>query len=268
MHLVGLFVGAGGGHGQLITHRPEAEQTDTELPLNALDTICFETPLYGIADVGGHVTEIRDSMIVPRYTVTIIGDHQIMLAPLPPPRDGHVTCASVDAVLHELGHCFEGIALGQRNDGDRVPVVSNAEPSGGSRFVFPGLDPGHMTIKKARNSTETCIWSVHQDTCESLMPESPAIDVHPHCVVAVRISVVPQAALAPMLQRSALGCLRQGSSVDTAPLSIFLFGKLPIFPAIKEKGHPLTQIACNNLTDKHIVIPCWHYACQLAVQVS
>jgi hypothetical protein len=46
---------------------------------------------------------------------------------LAPTRDNDGLCARVNAVLDELGDCLQRIALRERNDPDRVPVVSDLE---------------------------------------------------------------------------------------------------------------------------------------------
>ena len=51
--------------------------------------------------------------------------------------------AGVDAVLDELGYRFQRIALRQRDDRDRIPVVADAEIAAG-RYLCGLLDAmGH-----------------------------------------------------------------------------------------------------------------------------
>jgi len=52
--------------------------------------------------------------------------------------------ASVDAVLDELGHRFQRIALRQRDDRNRVPVVADAEIAAGGYLCGLFDATGHV----------------------------------------------------------------------------------------------------------------------------
>ena len=64
-----------------------------------------------------------------------------MAAVLATARDRNGTRVRVDAVLDQLGDRLERIALRQRNDGDRVPVVADPEPAARSRLFSRLLFP-------------------------------------------------------------------------------------------------------------------------------
>jgi len=153
VHLVGLAVGTGAGHGELLTDRPEAEQTNAELALDALGAVCLETSFDRIADVRAYIAKIRDAIVISGYTLPVIAHHQVMLTPFPTPGDVDLPGTGVNAVFHELSHRFERIALRQRDDGDGVPIVTDTKPSGVPWLAgsFPGF--GHVSLRFRRSSS-------------------------------------------------------------------------------------------------------------------
>ena len=179
VHLVSLAIAPRRGHGELLTHRPEAEQAYAELALDAFGAVCLETTFDRIADVGAHVAKIRNALVISRYALTVIADRQVMVTPFPTTGDIDLPGTCVDAVLDELGHCFERIALRQRDDGDGVPVVTDTKPPGVARLA--GFSPGFRhrghAICKAHPGREGGIQirplngfsleSTHQDPCRS-----------------------------------------------------------------------------------------------------
>ena len=42
-------------------------------------------------------------------------------------RDDNGLCVCIDAVLNQLGYGFEGIALRERDNADRVPIVADSQ---------------------------------------------------------------------------------------------------------------------------------------------
>src|SRR6516162_2345843 len=75
----------------------------------------------------GDVFEIRQPARIARDTVAIILDLQIVTAMLPPARDDNGLGVRVDAVLDQLGDGFEGIALRERDNADRVPIIADSQ---------------------------------------------------------------------------------------------------------------------------------------------
>ena len=133
-HLVGALVGAGRGHGELVAHRPEAEQADAEFALQAGAPVGLQPPLDRVADVGGDVAEIGPPLGVARHAVAVVADREEMPAVLAAARDRDGARARVDAVLDQLGDRLERAALRQRDDGDRVPVVADLQPTARRRL--------------------------------------------------------------------------------------------------------------------------------------
>ena len=127
LHLVGPAIGSCRGKEQAFAHGPEAQQTDTELSLDALGSLLLQPLLEGIADVGRHVAEVGQALLVQRNALAVVDYLEVQIAPLPSANDGDVAGPRVNAVFHELGDRFEGIVLGQSDDGDGVPVISDAE---------------------------------------------------------------------------------------------------------------------------------------------
>ena len=130
LHLVGAAVGARRSHRELLADRPERKQADSELALDALRPVELQPPLDRVADVGRDVAEVRRAFGVLRDAGAVVGDRQVMLASLPAAGDGDVARACVDRVLDELGDRLQRVLLRQGDDGDRIPVVADAELSG------------------------------------------------------------------------------------------------------------------------------------------
>jgi hypothetical protein len=73
------------------------------------------------------VLEVRSPLLVPRHSIAIVLDREIVLPVLAAAGDRDGLGVSVDAVLDELGDRLQGIALRERNDTDRVPVIPDLE---------------------------------------------------------------------------------------------------------------------------------------------
>ena len=80
MHLPGAAVGACGRQRQFLAQRPEAQQADPELALQASRALRLETPLDRIADVRRDVVEVRHAARVPAHALAVILDAQVMPA--------------------------------------------------------------------------------------------------------------------------------------------------------------------------------------------
>ncbi len=126
-HLVQSAVGCRGAELQVLAERPEAQKANAELPLDALGAVLLQPLLDRIADVGGHIAEVRHPGGVPTYPFAIVDDLQERLVPLPAADDLDVLGPCIDAVLDELGGGLERIVLRQRDDADRGPVVTDAQ---------------------------------------------------------------------------------------------------------------------------------------------
>jgi hypothetical protein len=111
VHFVELAVLGGARHGEFFAHRPEGEKTDTELALHTLQAAGLELAFDGIADISGHVAEVRRAVLVLGHSLAIVRHHQEVFAALLAARDGHVSGAGIDAVLDELRDGFQRVVL-------------------------------------------------------------------------------------------------------------------------------------------------------------
>ena len=143
MHLPGASVLAGRGQQKLFAQRPEAQQADAELALQSARALRFQPPLDGIADVRRHVVEIRFAVRIPAHALAVVLHAQVMLSLLLAASDDDRLRTSVDAVLDELRHRLQRIALRQRDDRDRVPVIADAQIAARGRFGGLFVARGH-----------------------------------------------------------------------------------------------------------------------------
>src|SRR5438067_939382 len=134
MHLAGASIVTGGGQQQLFAERPEAQQSDAELALQSLRALRFQAALDGVADVCRHIVKIRLAIGVFAHTLTIVLDAQVMLSLLLASRDDDRLRLRIDAVLDELCDRFQRVALRQRDNRDRVPVIADAQIAAGARL--------------------------------------------------------------------------------------------------------------------------------------
>ena len=138
-HLIGTLVGAGRGHRQCVADGPKAQESDTELALQAIaPALCLQVALDRVANVRGDVLEVRQPFVVTRDAVAVILDREVVRAILAAARDDDRSGARVDAVFHELGDGLERVALRERDDPDRIPVVADPEFAAGIGFVLTG----------------------------------------------------------------------------------------------------------------------------------
>ena len=157
-HLVGLAIKTGRAHRELLTHCPEAEQADTKLSLNPRHPIRFEPALQRVTDMCRHIPKVRNPLIVTRNPLTVITHGEVVLTPLAPPGDRDVPRARIDAVLDKLRHRFQGIALGERNDRNGVPVVPNPKPPRSAGRTLLCLFPDHLVFRQAyAGSPDSCL---------------------------------------------------------------------------------------------------------------
>jgi len=126
-HLIGMVVGADRGHRELFAHGPKAQETDAEFPLQTGRSVRLHPALDRIADVSGDVTKVGPPLRIARNALAVIADRKIMPAVLAPARDGDRARLCINAVFDELRDRLERAALGERDDGDRVPVVTDLE---------------------------------------------------------------------------------------------------------------------------------------------
>ena len=131
VHLPGAAVVGRRSQKKVLTKRPETQQTDTKLALQSPRALRFQLSLYGIADVGRHIVEVRSAVSIPAHALAIVLHPQVMLALVLAASDDDRLRTSVDAVLYELGYRFQWIALRQRDNRDRVPVVADAQIAAG-----------------------------------------------------------------------------------------------------------------------------------------
>ena len=134
MHLVGASIVACTGQQQVFAQRPETQQTDAELALQPSLSVRLQVSLDRIANVRGHVMKVRHAVGVPAHALTVVLHTEIMPAFFLAASNDDRFRPRIDAVFHQLGHRLEGVALRQGDDGDRVPVVSDAEIAAGAGF--------------------------------------------------------------------------------------------------------------------------------------
>ena len=84
--------------------------------------------------MGGDVVEVGLAGLVAAHALTVVAHRQILLAVLTAARDGHLARPGVNGVLDELRHRLQRVVLRQRDDGDGVPVVANAQLAAGFRL--------------------------------------------------------------------------------------------------------------------------------------
>src|SRR3990172_7305011 len=88
-----------------------------------------------------------------------------MPAVLPAARDAHAAGTRIDRVLHQLGDRLEGIGLGERNDGDRIPVVADPQLAALAAAIphrFPGC---HRCVFRPITARLNCAF-----ICEIMQP--------------------------------------------------------------------------------------------------
>ena len=132
VHLKGASIRARRGQQKLFAQRPEAQQADAEFALQAARALHLQLALDGIADVRRHVVEIRLAVGIPAHALAVVLHAQVMLPLLLAPGDDDRFRARIDAVFDQLGHRLERIALRQGDDGDRIPVIADAQIAAGT----------------------------------------------------------------------------------------------------------------------------------------
>ena len=75
----------------------------------------------------GNIFEVGITRLVQRNAFAIVDNLKIKL-PIPPaPYNGDVFSLGINAILYELGDRFQRIVLGERNNSNGVPAVSDPE---------------------------------------------------------------------------------------------------------------------------------------------
>jgi len=142
-------------HRELVTDRPKAQQTDPELALDRCGPAGLQSALDRVADVRGHVAEIRAALAIARHPVTVVADGQEVPAMLAAARNRHHARLGIDAVFDELGDRLQRTALRQRDDGDGIPVVTNLQLAARwGRFLY-GLLSAHIAQRYCVPSCQT-----------------------------------------------------------------------------------------------------------------
>ena len=75
--------------------------------------------------------EIRTAFLIARHAFAVVPDGQKMAPMFPAPRNRDGPRLRVNAVLDKFRNGLEGIALRQRDDSNRIPVVTNLELAAG-----------------------------------------------------------------------------------------------------------------------------------------
>ena len=158
MHLPGAPVVSRRGQQKVFTERPEAQETDAELALQSLRALRLELSLDGIADVSSHVVKVWLAVGVPAHALAVVLDAQEMLSLVFAAGDDDRLGARVDAVLDQFCDGLERITLRQRDDRDRVPVITDAEVAARGRFgrLFGatgrhGVPADHIRLQRAQS---------------------------------------------------------------------------------------------------------------------
>ena len=123
--MVSLAVVPGGSQSQFLTHRPKTQQADPELPLYPFGPLRFQAALDRVADVRGHMLEIRKAVLVFRDAVSVIDNPQIRCPLLFATSDRDLVSTGIDAVFDEFCDSLQRIALGERNDRDGIPMIAD-----------------------------------------------------------------------------------------------------------------------------------------------
>jgi len=121
--------------------------------------------------VGRDVLEVRLTLFVATDSFTIVLDAQEVDSLFLAAYDRDMPGLGVDAVLHELGHCFERVALGKGDDANGVPVVADPELTGtvvvavvsGSRFHL-----GAARVESGQNNQRGGGWKGEFRKCRGV----------------------------------------------------------------------------------------------------
>ena len=73
------------------------------------------------------ILEVWQTVGTTRNAVAVIFDGQVVSVVLLSPRNGDGLGPGIDAVLDELCDCRQRVALRERNDANRVPIVADAK---------------------------------------------------------------------------------------------------------------------------------------------
>src|SRR5271169_3894143 len=77
--------------------------------------------------MGRDVREIRSTVAIWGYALTIVANCKKVSTAIAPARDCHVARLRVDAVFNELSNRFQWAALRQCDDGNGVPVITDSQ---------------------------------------------------------------------------------------------------------------------------------------------
>ena len=107
------------------------------------------TVVYLVPETGGAASSVETGFS--GDPLSVVPDPKIGFSLFFSSNDGDVTRPRVDAVLDELGDGLQGIGLGERDDGDRVPHVADAELARGLHRLIGSL-PCHDRLPVLRES--------------------------------------------------------------------------------------------------------------------
>src|SRR2546423_639044 len=75
----------------------------------------------------GNIAKVRATVRIARNALTIVPDLEVVAAFAATADDRDIRSTGIDGVLYQFGDGLQRIRLRQRDDGDRVPVVPDAE---------------------------------------------------------------------------------------------------------------------------------------------
>ena len=86
----------------------------------------LQPPFDRIADVRRHILEVGQPVVIARHAIPVILDGEVVRAVLLAAHDRDGFGVRIDAVLDEFGDGLQRIALRERDNPDRVPVIADA----------------------------------------------------------------------------------------------------------------------------------------------
>ena len=174
MHLVSASIVPGRSQQKIFAQRPETQQTDSEFALQPTRALRFQAPLDGVADVRRHIMKIRLAVGVLAHAIAVVLHAQVMLSLLLATGDDDRFRARINTILDQLGHRLEGVALRERNDGDRIPVIADAQIAAGARPAGLRYATSHAVLfsdprVEAARATAFQIIRVARGNCEVML---------------------------------------------------------------------------------------------------
>ena len=135
-HLVRSSVCSRRDQRKTFPHRPKTKKAYSELTLDTPCAVLLEPSFQGITDMRRDVFEIGNALLIHGNAAAIVDDFQIMLTLFLAADDRNAGGLRIDAIFNEFSNRFQGIILGQRDDRDGVPIITNAQMAPVVFFFF------------------------------------------------------------------------------------------------------------------------------------